>query len=89
MFNVENAVENIYANPAFFLASDHNQTSGVVRKACKNHWSGTFWWSARHFTDTFTVVSLGAFHFYPDHVNGVYPYVPVRIDDAGRYQRLC
>lgn len=42
VFNVENAVENIYVNPAFFffLASDHNQTSGVVRKACKNRFVG-------------------------------------------------
>lgn len=51
MFNVENAAENICVNPAFFfLASDNNQKSVIVRKACKNRLFGTFWWSARHFT---------------------------------------
>lgn len=37
----------------FFLASDHNQKSVIVRKACKNPLFGTFWWSARHFPETF------------------------------------
>lgn len=53
MFNVENAVENICVNPTFFWASDHNQKSVIVRKASKNSLFGTFWWSARHFPETF------------------------------------
>lgn len=49
-------VENICVNPAFFLASDHNQKSVIVRKACKKRLFGTLWWSARHFPEIFHCV---------------------------------
>lgn len=68
----------VYPAFFFFLASDHNQKSVVVRKACKNRLFGTFWWSARHFTEIFHRFIENR-SFCPvrcaDHVKPVYLYI--------------